>query len=160
MVNLSGLRPGETLLDPFCGTGIILAEAGSVGGRIYGMDFSEEMVKGAARNLENLGLPRSGMVRADAMRTSQVYRTTFDHIVTDPPYGRASASMMGPDQLIGAIPGALAHVLSPGGTLCFASPSTMDLSPQISEAGLEVEYFAYQRVHGSLGRHLYLARMA
>ncbi|MBU7004571.1 MAG: methyltransferase domain-containing protein [Theionarchaea archaeon] len=157
MVNISGVAAGDAVLDPFCGTGIILGEAGAVGARIFGMDFSQSMVEGTATNLRSLGLMSFHLVRGDAMRTPEILGMQFDHVVTDPPYGRASATIRGPAQILAEFPAIMEQAISPGGTLCFASPSTMDLCSRISEAGLRVECFAYQRVHGSLGRHLYLA---
>jgi tRNA (guanine10-N2)-dimethyltransferase len=158
MVNISGVVAGNAVLDPFCGTGVILGEAGTVGARIFGMDFNQAMVKGTATNLEALGLGSFHLVRGDAMRAPEIFGMEFDHVVTDPPYGRASGMMRGTTQVLAELPATMAEILRPGGTLCFASPSTMDLCPGISEAGLRIECFAYQRVHGSLGRHLYLAR--
>jgi len=158
MINLSGVASGDSLLDPFCGTGVILCEAGTVGARTLGMDFSQDMARGTATNLASLGIGGYGVIRADAMRASDILTEKFDHIVSDPPYGRASATLADPGHLLEGFPGSMGKILRPGGTLCFASPSTMDLSPRIEEAGLETEFFAYQRVHGSLGRHLYLAR--
>lgn len=158
MVNLSGVVSGDSLLDLFCGTGVILCEAGTVGARALGIDFNQGMARGTATNLASLGLRGYGILRADAMRARDILTEKFDHVVTDPPYGRASATLADPVQLLWDLPGLVENILRPGGTLCFASPSTMDLSPRIEEAGLENEFFAYQRVHGSLGRHLYLAR--
>jgi Predicted DNA modification methylase len=53
LVNLSGIRPGEHLLDPFCGTGGILIEAGLCGVGIAGTDIDEEMVEGCRRTWRN-----------------------------------------------------------------------------------------------------------
>jgi tRNA G10 N-methylase Trm11 len=116
------------------------------------------MVRGTAANLGALGLGSFHLVRGDAMYAPEIWSMEFDHVVTDPPYGRASGTIRGTTWVLAELPVTLERVLKPGGTLCFASPSTMDLCTRISEAGLRVECFAYQRVHGSLGRHLYLAR--
>lgn len=53
LINLAGeLRPGATVLDPFCGTGVVLQEALLMGYRAYGTDVSERMVEYSQRNLE------------------------------------------------------------------------------------------------------------
>ena len=53
LINLAGeLRPGATILDPFCGTGVVLQEALLMGYRAYGTDVSERMVEYSQRNLE------------------------------------------------------------------------------------------------------------
>ena len=52
LINLCGmLEPGATILDPFCGTGVVLQEAILMGYRAYGTDISERMVGYAERNL-------------------------------------------------------------------------------------------------------------
>ncbi|MDR1032967.1 MAG: hypothetical protein LBL84_03075 [Candidatus Nomurabacteria bacterium] len=40
-----------TILDPFCGTGVILQEALLMGHRVYGTDFSEKMIDYSRENL-------------------------------------------------------------------------------------------------------------
>lgn len=53
LINLAGeLRPGATVLDPFCGTGVVLQEALLMGYRAYGTDVSARMVEYSQRNLE------------------------------------------------------------------------------------------------------------
>lgn len=59
LINLAGeLRPGATVLDPFCGTGVVLQEALLMGYRAYGTDVSERMVEYSQRNLEWLAWAR------------------------------------------------------------------------------------------------------
>ena len=43
MINLTGLKKGETVCDPFCGTGTTLLEAESMGIHGIGLDFDEKM---------------------------------------------------------------------------------------------------------------------
>ena len=53
LINLAGeLRSGATVLDPFCGTGVVLQEALLMGYRAYGTDVSERMVEYSQCNLE------------------------------------------------------------------------------------------------------------
>ena len=53
LINLCGLLPeGSVILDPFCGTGVVLQEALLMGYRAYGTDISERMVEYSQRNLE------------------------------------------------------------------------------------------------------------
>ena len=71
LVNLCGsLRPGATVLDPFCGTGVVLQEAILMGYRAYGTDKSERIVGFAKKNLD--WLMRSGPERPEkgALRAS------------------------------------------------------------------------------------------
>ncbi len=52
LINLCGpLEPGSTILDPFCGTGVVLQEALLMGYRAYGTDVSDRMVEYSKKNL-------------------------------------------------------------------------------------------------------------
>ena len=56
LINFCGpLEPGATVLDPFCGTGVVLQEAMLMGYRAYGTDISERMVEYSERNLKHFG---------------------------------------------------------------------------------------------------------
>ncbi|WP_414838011.1 methyltransferase domain-containing protein [Candidatus Nanosalina sp. VS9-1] len=88
LVNLSGVRPGKHLLDPFCGTGGILIEAGLCGVGVHGRDIDEEMIEGAGENLENYGIINYDIERCEISEVSGLEK--FDAIVTDLPYGQAS----------------------------------------------------------------------
>lgn len=53
------LKPGETVLDLGCGAGLDLylyAKAVGSGGKVYGLDISEDMVNKARQNMEKTGL--------------------------------------------------------------------------------------------------------
>lgn len=53
LINLCGDLPaGSVLLDPFCGTGVVLQEAALMGYKPYGTDLSERMVEYSERNLK------------------------------------------------------------------------------------------------------------
>ncbi|MBQ9019762.1 hypothetical protein IJ096_00310, partial [Candidatus Saccharibacteria bacterium] len=53
LINLCGELPaGATVLDPFCGTGVVLQEAYLMRYRPYGTDKDERMVRYARRNME------------------------------------------------------------------------------------------------------------
>ncbi len=89
--NLAGAGPGRTVVDPFVGTGALLAEAALLGARVWGIDRDPEMVRGAARNLEFLGRPAERLIGGDsAAVAAEVGAATFDALLTDAPYGRAS----------------------------------------------------------------------
>lgn len=53
LINLCGpLKPGATVLDPFCGTGVVLQEALLMGYRAYGTDISDRMIEYSDKNLK------------------------------------------------------------------------------------------------------------
>jgi tRNA (guanine10-N2)-dimethyltransferase len=53
LINLCGpLKADATVLDPFCGTGVVLQEAILMGYRAYGTDISEKMIEYSDRNMK------------------------------------------------------------------------------------------------------------
>ena len=53
LVNLAGAKENEILLDPFCGTGGLLIEAGLMKIKVIGYDISKMMADGCIENLKN-----------------------------------------------------------------------------------------------------------
>jgi len=91
--NLARIRSGDRVLDPFLGTGALLAEAGLLGGRLYGIDRDPTMVRGALENLTHLGLSADAIVVGDAGDVEfEDPELRFDALLTDPPYGRSSST--------------------------------------------------------------------
>ena len=54
MINLTGMSSDKTprILDPFCGTGVVLQEAALLGFNTYGTDLAEKMVDYSRRNMK------------------------------------------------------------------------------------------------------------
>jgi tRNA G10 N-methylase Trm11 len=137
LVNLTGLTRGQTILDPFCGSGTILAEALLRGYRCLGLDSSERMVRYARRNL---GWIASGMHGAefevsqgDARELSQaIGGSKVDAVVTEPlliPALTARPRMQTAAELIeraGEVYAnalaSIADVVSPGGRIVMVVP--------------------------------------
>lgn len=90
LVNLSMVPSTGRLLDPFCGTGTILAEAAMVGLNAVGTDFSERMILGAEKNLAHLNA-KAELHVCDVGKISQEVGRV-DGIATDPPYGRSTTT--------------------------------------------------------------------
>jgi len=90
MVNLAQPRAEDIVLDPFCGTGSFLIEAGLIGCRVVGFDVQWRMVRGTLRNLRYYGVDPDGVLRADARHPPL---RSVDYIVTDPPYGRSATTL-------------------------------------------------------------------
>ncbi len=87
LLNLSGVKQGK-VLDPFCGAGGVLLEAGVMGLSAVGVDKDENMVEGARENLWFFRLDKKCSVeKADFFEWKG---KNFDAIVTDLPYGRSS----------------------------------------------------------------------
>jgi tRNA (guanine10-N2)-dimethyltransferase len=83
LVNIACAHQGDTLLDPFCGTGGILIEAGLLGIRAIGSDFDPLMIAGSRQNAAG-----SELMLADAVRLP--FRDcSVDAVATDLPYGQS-----------------------------------------------------------------------
>jgi predicted RNA methylase len=81
MLNLT-LRPGDTVLDPFCGTGTIPLLAAWAGHRSFGSDISAPCIVRAGENLAHFG-HEATLVCVDARKARQ----TADCIISNLPYG-------------------------------------------------------------------------
>ena len=157
LVNLSGVQPGETFMDPFCGTGSLLIEASIVGAEPVGVDLARKMVRGARRNSIKYGQPWLGIVRADARRLPirQVAA-----VATDIPYGRASSAggLASGDILRWLIEGA-PKILPEGGKLVVMHPKSLEVGPIVKEVdGLRVEQEHEIYIHRTLTRAITVLR--
>lgn len=98
MVNLSRLKEGDTLCDPFCGTGTTLLEAESMGMHSIGIDFDFDMCNITRKNLVENGY-ESIVVNSTHQFIPKI-RKKIGAIVTDVPYGIASRSSAQPKKII------------------------------------------------------------
>ena len=81
LVNLVA-RPGDSLLDPCCGTGTIVMSAAHSGIRAVGYDTNLRMIGATTKNLQHFGLT-ADVTLGDARQVNG----QFDAIATDLPYG-------------------------------------------------------------------------
>ncbi|USN96344.1 MAG: methyltransferase domain-containing protein [Candidatus Nomurabacteria bacterium] len=137
MINLakpSGRPP--VILDPFCGTGVILQEAALMGYDANGTDLSEKMVSYSQRNLEWLKekyntRSRLTVSAGDAMTT--IWDQPIDAVVCESYLGQPFSAPPSPkklEEVVGncdhIISGFLANIsnqIEPGTPLCVAVPS-------------------------------------
>jgi tRNA (guanine10-N2)-dimethyltransferase len=90
LVNLTEVRAGGRILDPFCGTGAILAEAAMTGFDVIGSDIAQRMIDGSRKNLAHLGL-RAHLEKCDVSEIGDRFGAV-DGIATDPPYGKSTST--------------------------------------------------------------------
>ena len=149
-VNLAAVRAGDAVLDPFLGTGALLGEAALLGARVYGIDVDAAMVRGALRNLEHVGVRAEGVAQGDARTVEPAEAPRrLDALVTDPPYGRSSASVGGtPATIVRETLARWSARVRPGGRIVVVTPDRRSVLPvPWREAGS-----ASVRVHRSLSR--------
>jgi tRNA (guanine10-N2)-dimethyltransferase len=87
LVNLSGAK--GTIVDPFCGIGCILIEAGFLGHHSFGIDISPWMLKKCKKNIAHYKL-RKKVTMSQGNATKFYKRCSA--IVTEPPFGKNTRS--------------------------------------------------------------------
>ncbi len=154
LANLAGARPGARVVDPMCGTGGVLIEAGLAGADLIGLDAQEKMVRGTAENLAHyLGDDREwATIRADAARLP-LRSDRADGVVFDAPYGRQSAIAGELSDLVGT---ALAEArrIAPRAVVV----GDRSWAGAAEAAGWTVTDRFERRVHRSLTRHALVLR--
>ena len=152
MVNLSKIKKGETLLDPFCGTGGILIEAGLIGVRVIGSDIERKMVEGCIQNLTFYDIKGFEVFQSDISEIPSLVEKV-DSIATDFPYGKsATTKKESIDKLYPRAFEAMSEVLKPKRRLVATLPS-IDAIKWGSEFLDLVEIHPF-RVHRSLTRYI------
>jgi len=149
LANLAGARPGRRLLDPMCGTGGLLVEAGLVGARPFGVDARERMARGAAENLRTYADGET--LVGDAARLP-LRDDAVDGVVLDVPYGRQSAIRGGDLRALVADALAEARRVAPRAV----AVGDREWTAVAREAGWTVDTLLRLRVHRSLVRHVHV----
>jgi tRNA (guanine10-N2)-dimethyltransferase len=150
MVNLSLVRPGEILYDPFCGTGGLLGEAALIGASPIGSDADPAMLAGCRMNFPSIPL-----FLADA-RVIPLRAGSVDAIVSDLPYG-TSSWIRSPnlDELYAGALGEMHRVLSSGRRAVVVTHRDIE---GIAGTRFSVLQVHRQRVHKSLTRRITVLR--
>ncbi len=160
MVNMTGITQtdGLRLLDPFCGTGVVLQEAALMGYDVYGSDLAEKMVDYSIINLkwlvEKHHLPTNVTIEAgDAIEHR--WNSPVDTVVAETYLGQPFSAPPASDkltkvrricdQIIGQFLDNLGQQIASGTTLCLAVPAWRDVSGN----------FTYLPLASSLGKHGY-----
>lgn len=152
LINLTGAKRGDRVLDPFCGTGGIVIEAAMMGMKPVASDFDENMIIGTQENMDFYGLRLDDFDTIDISDVPDRF-TEVDAVATDPPYGRSTHTGGEP---IGSIYSrameSFSKVLKIGGAAGIVLPY------EISSDRLDLESHCVQRVHGTLSRHYHVFR--
>lgn len=147
LVNIACTRSGETLLDPFCGTGGILIEAELLGMHALGSDFDPAMIAGSRLNAKD-----SDLLIGDA--TSLPFPDhSIDSIVTDFPYGQSVCILKADtmDRLYSDALSEIRRVIRPGRRAVVVTHR--DISAIAAEHMTVLQQHS-QRVHKSLTRRV------
>jgi len=152
VVNLTRIKTGANVLDPFSGTGGILIEAGLMGMKIFGSDIDERMVDGCIENLKFYGI--CGEIRrADALNLKENLQKPVDAIATDPPYGKSSfTSNKNLAEFYKNFLDSAAQILDAGKFMVIVLPHEYKLNFK----GFTVREFHDVRMHKSLTRRIWV----
>ena len=150
LINLTGVKRGGTVLDPFCGTGGIVIEAAFMGMKAIASDFDPEMIAGTEENMDYYGLE---MYDSDVLDISDIHDRfgEVDAIATDPPYGRSTHT--GGEDIESIYRRAMTVF---GDTLKTGACAGVVLPHPIEDRRLKLQSMYVQRVHGSLSRHYHI----
>ncbi|MDO9537189.1 MAG: RsmD family RNA methyltransferase [Thermoplasmata archaeon] len=150
LVNLTQVEKNQILLDPFCGTGGILMEAGLIGCHVLGGDIDQRMVDGTLQNLSHFGITNPDIRNLDISEWPKVHEKVHA-IATDPPYGRSASTAK---EQIGSLYSrtfSTCHaMLKKKGRLAIALPDEKHIT---LATGFTLEGMYPVRVHRSLTRH-------
>ena len=158
LANVAGAGPGARILDPMCGTGGVLVEAGLVGSDVVGVDAQAEMVAGTRENLahylETHHLEDGfAVARGDATRLPFA-DGAFDGVAFDAPYGRQSK--VENDSLSALVGDALAEARRVAARAVVVGDRSYDAAAEA--AGWTVDAHIERPVHRSLTRHVHVLR--
>lgn len=102
MLNLAQVKPGQKVLDPFCGTGVVLQEAALLGCAVYGSDINQKMVDYTRDNLD--WLKQTYDIKFDvqlelADATNAKWPAPIDHVVCETYLGQPLSGLPKPEKL-------------------------------------------------------------
>jgi tRNA (guanine10-N2)-dimethyltransferase len=150
LVNVAGARPETTVLDPMCGTGGTLIEAGLVGAEAIGIDAQTKMVWGARENCRTYLDDDPLLCLGDA--TALPFADgAVDAVVFDAPYGRQSKVI---GDLAALISGALREARRVASRAVVVADESLEAVAR--ETGWTVAAHHQRRVHRSLVRHVHV----
>lgn len=153
LVNLTQIRAGERLLDPFAGTCGILVEACLIGIEGLGIEAQSRLVKGALCNLEGMDCV---LFLGDAKHLP-LKDASICGAVLDTPYGRSARILASSkEDLLKESMAELFRVIKPGRRMVIIADGPLD--SLLSSAGFKIIQRHTDRVHRSLTRHIFLCQ--
>lgn len=137
MINLTGSHPeGSRILDPFCGTGVLLQEALLLGYDVYGTDLSDKMIDYSRINLDWIKTVSHAegnyeVAQGDAMATA--WQAPIDAVACESYLGQPFSAPPSPakltevrgncDHIISTFLRNISSQLKSGTPLCVAVPA-------------------------------------
>lgn len=167
MIHLTGPRTSQeaTLLDPFCGTGVVLQEALLDNYAVYGSDLSDKMVDYTTKNLhwakQTIHAPGEikDITQADAMSHTWPEAHTLSAVVSETYLGQPFSAPPSPDKLrevrdncdhiVSEFLQNLGRQIAPSTRVCLAVPAWRDSTGNVTHLPLinKLASYGFRRVH-------------
>jgi tRNA G10 N-methylase Trm11 len=161
LLTLAGARPGDTVLDPFCGTGTLLMEAAMLGMKVIGIDIEGNQLQGTKSNLIWFGKDAGQhvdfeLIRGDARELSKLINRQVDAVAFEPSLGpiysgkptweEAEENIRELTQLYRTVLTEITQILRPDGRVAMTIPTiitregtlSIDIREMMKETGLGV----------------------
>jgi 23S rRNA G2445 N2-methylase RlmL len=157
MVRLADLKPGQTVLDPMCGVGTLLAEAFlSIKGKkgadgeawqlhLLGGDIDKSHVRAAQVNMRQFGITE---LQAWDARELPLEDASVDRILSNPPFGKQLST---PEEIVPLYRQSVREmdrVLRPGGKSVLIVSDAQALRAAVEAVGWKQERFVPLRMLG------------
>ena len=158
MINLSNVKEGDTVFDPFVGAGGVPIEALDMNIKVLGGEIKPKMLYGTRLNVEHFfgkeSMKNVERIFMDAMAIP-LQSETIQAIVTDPPYG-INASLGGEEieKLLEKTIEECYRILKEKGRLILCAPSEVPLEAYAKKSGFKEIWKIYWHVHRSLTRKI------
>ncbi|MBQ7202324.1 methyltransferase domain-containing protein [Candidatus Saccharibacteria bacterium] len=92
LINLCGDLPkGSRILDPFCGTGVVLQEALLMGYKAYGTDINERMIEYSDKNMKHFDFKDYEVEEGDA--TNYAWKGAIDAVACEGYLGKPMSTI-------------------------------------------------------------------
>jgi tRNA (guanine10-N2)-dimethyltransferase len=161
MINLARPTKDATILDPFCGTGVILQEAALLGYSVYGTDLSEKMIEYSKGNLtwleeklaytitKNLEIADAMTANWDGPINAVVSETYLGQPFSAPPSDEKLMEVRrNCNHIIAEFLANIGKQIASGTPLCIAVPAWRNKSGELSHLPLiaNVQSLGYTRI--------------
>ncbi|MFH1590812.1 MAG: hypothetical protein ABIC95_02700 [archaeon] len=152
LINLTGIREGA-VVDPFCGVGGVLIEAGLMGLDMHGIEIAGDILDKCEQNISHFGLKGAVLEKGDAIDLIPQIWEEGMVIASEPPFGKNTRQKDIDrlyDRFIDVIRGL------PGMIAALSLPVSYGIEASSRNNGISCETVALIEVHRSMQKRICL----